>query len=90
MLTTVFGLGACRTISDYLPGFLPIVGPPLLEGLCTGSVGPSLASSGLQLAGIAIAVAGIIWPQHIWVLEKNSPKTPIQVSLAGQGLQLRF
>lgn len=89
-VTTIGSIvGACDRSTDYLLGFLPVLGLPLLEGRCTGSVGPiSLVSSGLQLAGIAIAVAGIIWPQHIWVLEKR--KTPVQVSLTGQGLGLRF
>lgn len=90
---TIIGslLGPCDTSTTYLLGFLPIVGLPLVEGTCTGSVSPlSVASSGLQLAGIGIALAGIIWPKHVWVLDKSAAKAPIAVSFAGQGLRLQF
>lgn len=96
-----FGSGTCSVFSSdgcsavpIVLGIIPVAGPILMSLTLEYRQGIyfpwAIASSGIQLAGLGIAIAGFIWPKPIWVLEKSATQTPVQLSLAGQGLQLRF
>ena len=86
-------LGRCNSTPFFL-GTIPLVGPIIMSATVERDGASSLAwtvtSSAIQLAGLGVAIAGFLWPKPIWILETPAAKTPVALSVAGQGLQLQF